>query len=74
LGDRNNHVIQAPNVFDNNWHHIVGIRDENASMRLYVDGQLKGEEESVSQNVNVDSLFMVGGLKIYGSIKYRAYA
>jgi hypothetical protein len=69
-GDKNNRVIQADNVFDNNWHHIIGMRNENASMRLYVDGVLKGEELSVNQDLNTDYPFLVGGLNVDESIKF----
>ena len=61
-GDKNNNVIQADNVFNGQWHHVVGMRDEHHTMRLYVDGKIKGEITGVSQTVNSDATFLIGKL------------
>jgi hypothetical protein len=61
-GDKNNHVIHADNVFNGQWHHIVGMRDENSTMHLFVDGQSKGNIQHVTQTVNSESPFLLGKL------------
>jgi hypothetical protein len=57
--NKNTKSVNAENIFDNNWHHVVGIRN-NDQIFLYVDGQLKSSESGVVQTVNVDSPFIIG--------------
>jgi hypothetical protein len=38
--DKEHRITHAENVFNNEWHHIVGIRD-GETIKLYVDGVLK---------------------------------
>ena len=51
--------VTAANVFDNQWHHVVGIRN-NTQIHLYVDNQLKNSETGVFQTVSVNSPFVIG--------------
>ncbi|KPA12930.1 hypothetical protein MHK_006863 [Candidatus Magnetomorum sp. HK-1] len=55
----NKKSVSAENIFDNNWHHVVGIRN-NDQIFLYVNGQLISSESGVVQTVNVDSPFIIG--------------
>jgi len=59
--DLNNKSVQASNIFDNNWHHIVGVKDGN-TIYLYVDGQKRGTTANVSQSVSVEDDIVVGAI------------
>jgi hypothetical protein len=59
--DLNNKSVQASNIFDNNWHHIVGVKDGN-SIYLHIDGQKRGTTANVSQSVSVDNDIVVGAI------------
>jgi len=63
-GKRKQRVITADNVFNNEWHHIVGVRDETTIL-LYVDGKLKETKGDVVQTTDVNKPFVVGGLTDY---------
>jgi len=56
---RNTKTAVAENVFNNQWHHIVGVRD-NETILLYVDGDLKYTETGVVQSVDVDNPLLIG--------------
>lgn len=60
---------------DGLWHHVVGVADRNAGVRLYVDGQLAGEDTTLNGTPgNVSSTFglllgqMNGNTNIYGGL------
>lgn len=42
-----NHPVSSSAVFDNNWHHIAWV-DNRGSVRLYIDGNLDGNNASFS--------------------------
>ena len=60
-GNRKQRVIKAENVFNNEWHHIVGVKDETTIL-LYVDGDLKDVKDDVVQTTDVSKPFVVGSL------------
>jgi hypothetical protein len=59
--DKEHRITHAENVFNNEWHHIVGIRDSE-TIKLYVDGVLKDTAYNVSQSVNVNEPFIIGSV------------
>jgi hypothetical protein len=59
--DKEHRITHAENVFNNEWHHIVGIRD-GETIKLYVDGVLKDTALNVTQSVNVDEPFLIGSV------------
>ncbi|NWF91108.1 MAG: putative Ig domain-containing protein, partial [Ignavibacteriaceae bacterium] len=41
--NQNSSVTGTSNLYDGNWHHIVGVKDGSTSqLKLYVDGELEG--------------------------------
>ena len=58
-GNKNNKSVSASNIFDNQWHHIAAIRN-NEQIKLYVDGQLQDSEDGVVQSVSVENPFIIG--------------
>ncbi|CAN2047817.1 putative Secreted protein containing LamG-like jellyroll fold domain protein [Candidatus Magnetomoraceae bacterium gMMP-1] len=53
-GDKNDKVVQAANVFNGVWHHVVAVRD-GQTMKLYVDGgDPKATQSNVTQTVSGD--------------------
>jgi hypothetical protein len=59
--DKEHRITHAENVFNNEWHHIVGIRDGEI-IKLYVDGVLKDTALNVTQSVHVDEPFLIGSV------------
>ncbi|KPA16142.1 secreted protein containing Laminin G, subdomain 2 [Candidatus Magnetomorum sp. HK-1] len=59
--DKEHRITHAENVFNNEWHHIVGIRD-GETIKLFVDGVLKDTAYNVSQSVHVDEPFLIGSV------------
>jgi len=39
-------------VNDDNWHHVVCVRQDDTTMRIYVDGRLDNEGTVTSRNIN----------------------
>ena len=41
--NQNSSVTGSTNLYDGNWHHVVGVKDGNTNqLKLYVDGKLEG--------------------------------
>jgi len=59
--ERGHKIVRAENVFDNHWHHVVGIRN-NTNIALYIDGQLAGTQSEITQSVDIDAPFEIGAL------------
>ena len=54
-------VVRAENVFDNNWHHVVGVKN-NTQISLYIDGTSVDTQTEVIQSVNIDTPLEIGAL------------
>ncbi|KPA17789.1 secreted protein [Candidatus Magnetomorum sp. HK-1] len=58
-----NKVVKASNIFDDEWHHIVAIRNaEDELIKLYVDNDHKDTETDVTQSVSVDKPLIIGAI------------
>ena len=45
--------VQEPEINDGEWHHVAGVRDREAGViRIYIDGELVGEENDPTENLN----------------------
>ncbi|KPA10077.1 conserved hypothetical protein, secreted, partial [Candidatus Magnetomorum sp. HK-1] len=54
ISNRNVKIVTAPDVFDNEWHHVVGVKDEK-TIYLYIDGgKHKDQLANVEQTVSTD--------------------
>ena len=58
-GSKMNKSVQATDVFDDQLHHVVGVRNGEA-LSLYVDGSLKDSIDGVSQTVSVSEPLVIG--------------
>ncbi|WP_109505942.1 PKD domain-containing protein [Nocardioides speluncae] len=55
-------TISSPQSYNNGqWHHIVGLLDRDAGMKLYVDGQQVAENPSVKSARHYFGYWRVGG-------------
>jgi len=67
-GNKNNKTVTAPKVFDDNWHHIVGVKN-GETISIFVDGELKSSLEGVKQSVSsippksIDEPMIIGTVK-----------
>jgi len=62
---KNYKQITASNIFDDQWHHVIGIKD-NDKMRLYIDGKQEGnDEQNVTQSVSTNEPFTIGSMADY---------
>ncbi len=43
------------------WYHVVATRNSSGTMKLYLDGELKGIKEAPNANTTNESLFTIGG-------------
>ena len=59
--DLNNKSVQANNIFDGNWKHIVGVKD-GENIHLYVNGEKKDTAENVTQSVSADVDIVIGAI------------
>ncbi|EFK58301.1 LamG-like jellyroll fold domain-containing protein [Sphingobacterium spiritivorum] len=54
--------IAANNLFNNQWHHIVAVRDvENAKISLYIDGKFIKTASALAQNIGQDNVDLLIG-------------
>ena len=53
-------VITTP-ISPGVWHHSVATRDSSGTMKLYVDGELKGAAEAPNANTTSEAPFTIGG-------------
>jgi len=53
-GSQGDNVTSATYA-DSQWHHYVGVADRDSSVKLYVDGQLAGEDLEIQGTGSVDS-------------------
>jgi len=60
-------VTAATNVKDNVWHHIVGVRDEDQNMSIFVDGVLEASTAETAAQINPEN-FHIG--KVPGFSRY----
>jgi hypothetical protein len=58
-GNKMNKTVHAENVFDNNWHHVVGLRNGN-TIQLFIDGNLKDTISDVTQTVSTTEPLIIG--------------
>jgi PKD repeat protein len=55
-------TVSSPSSYNNGqWHHIVGLLDRDAGMKLYVDGQLVGADSNVRSARHYFGYWRVGG-------------
>ena len=60
-------------INDNEWHHLMGVRDRNtAKLYIYVDGVLVGEEDDTVGDISTDKDLWLGG-KSNGMYYYNGF-
>jgi len=62
VGSAHSTSTASPNrINDSTWHHLAGIRDQQAKkLRLYVDGELVAEENDDTENINSGQSIWIG--------------
>lgn len=62
VGRANSAGVRSPDFLnDNEWHHLVGIRDQqNKKVRFYVDGDLIDEVDDGTKNINSGQSIWIG--------------
>ena len=59
----NRSTIATNNVNDGNWHHLVGVRQGNQQIRIYVDGVLAGTGSAFSYGMDGGTRTYIGANK-----------
>lgn len=58
-GDYPRGAVSTP-ISPNTWHHAVATRNSSGTMKLYVDGELKGTTEAKNAETTSDTPFVLG--------------